>query len=541
MHSEQLTHDVIILGTGIGGTLLGTILARHGKRVLMIEKKSHPRFAIGESTVPQTSWMLRILADRYDVPELDDLSSSARIRKGVSSGCGVKRNFGFVYHRKGEAHRLEEANQVGAHQGEDSETHLLRQDVDAYVLYLAVRYGAELRQNTGVTDVEIDASGVRVVTDRGETFTGRYLADGTGHGSILARKYDLRENPTRLKTDSRSIFTHMVGVRPFEECVEPDAHRMPGLWSQGTLHHLFDGGWLWVIPFNNHEHATNPLCSVGLLRDSRRFPRHAYPTPEEEFRQFLGDYPSIAPQFEQARPVRDWVSTGRIQFSSKKTVGDRFCLLSHAAGFVDALFSRGLVNTTDTVNVLASLLLEALEDDDFSAERFAYLETLQQNLVDHNDRLVHCSFVSFRNFHLWNAWYRVWVLGAFLGVLRIQRAKMRFDETGDRSFLDQLQTAPFPGALSPDHPGFQNLFDQAATLVEAVERGEADAESAARSIFRLLAEADFAPPMYPFADPELRSSKADENAVKRVLEWVETAAPPEMKNLYFDVESTDWV
>jgi len=42
-------YDTIIIGSGIGGTSLAAILARHGKKVLMIEKGRHPRFAIGEA------------------------------------------------------------------------------------------------------------------------------------------------------------------------------------------------------------------------------------------------------------------------------------------------------------------------------------------------------------------------------------------------------------------------------------------------------------------------------------------------------------
>lgn len=542
MTKSNHIYDVIILGTGFAGSVLGTILAKHGKKVLMIERQTHPRFAIGESTVPQTSLMMRIMSIRYGIPELDHVTSFLRIQKNVTSSCGVKRNFGFVYHRQGEMQHPAEANQVGASQGADSESHLLRQDIDAHCFYTAIRYGAETRQNTDIVEIEIDGSGVRVQDSRGNVFRGRYLLDGTGHGSILARKYDLRENPSRLKTHSRSLFTHMIGVKPYDDCVEPPgAHNMPSRWHQGTLHHIFDGGWLWVIPFDNHEGATNQLCSVGLQLDSRRFPKAADKTPEEEFFSFLEGHPSMAKQFEKARAVRDWVSTGRMQFSSRACFGDRFGLLSHAAGFIDPLFSRGLANTNDTNSLMAKTLLEALEDDDFSAERFAHIEELGQKLIDYNDRVVNCSYISFRDFQLWNAWYRIWVLGAFLGTFRIQRAKMRYDETGDIRFLESLDEAPFPGSLCPNHEGYNILFDTAASIVESVEAGDMSSGAAALEIFRLLREIDFAPPVYPFTDPEQRYSIADQNAVRRVIEWVNTKAPEEIRRLYFDVETHAWL
>ncbi|HEU4728933.1 MAG TPA: tryptophan 7-halogenase [Kofleriaceae bacterium] len=542
MTDHTQPYDVIILGTGFGGAVLATILAKHGKRVLMIERGTHPRFAVGESTIPQMSLSMRILSIRHQIPELDHVTSALRIRRHITSSCGVKRNFGFVYHRPGQPQQPLEANQVGAATGEDSESHLMRQDIDAHYFYTAVKYGAVPSQNTQVKEVEIDGSGVRVFDARGNVFRGRYLVDGTGHDSLLARKYSLRDTPTRLRTDCRSLFTHMVGVDPYDDHVEPrGAHRMPSAWHQGTLHHIFDGGWLWVIPFDNHKDATNPLCSVGLQLDSRRFPRPEGISPEQEFRAFLTRFPSMAGQFSRARAVRDWVSTGRLQFSSTRCFGERFGLLSHAAGFIDPLFSRGLFNTVEVNNLLATTLLQALDDDDFSLARFARLEALQQTLIDGNDKLVACSYSAFREFELWNAWYRIWVLGAFMAMFRLQRAKMRYDETGDIAFLEQLDDPPFPGRVSPDYDRFNVLFDAAVAVMDDVEAGRRSTSSARDQIFALLADASFAPPVYPFTDPSLRSSVADEAAVNRLKEWLAVKAPDDIKQRYFDVTSHAWL
>src|SRR5882724_11894699 len=103
--------DIAILGTGIGGTLLGAILARHGVKVVLFEQGSHPRFAIGESTIPETTILLRLIARRYEVPEIAHLCNFQQVRTHVSSACGVKRNFSFCYHRSGEHHRPEETTQ----------------------------------------------------------------------------------------------------------------------------------------------------------------------------------------------------------------------------------------------------------------------------------------------------------------------------------------------------------------------------------------------------------------------------------------------
>jgi len=47
--------------------------------------------------------------------------------------------------------------------------------------------------------------------------------------------------------------------------------------------------------------------------------------------------------------------------------------------------------------------LKAVHDGDFSAERFRFVDELQQKMLDHNDRLVNCSYIAFRDYDLWNA------------------------------------------------------------------------------------------------------------------------------------------
>ena len=68
------TYDVIVLGSGISGTLAAVILAKKGYRVLIIDGASHPKFAVGESTTPNTSQMFELLGKRYGIPEISVLA-----------------------------------------------------------------------------------------------------------------------------------------------------------------------------------------------------------------------------------------------------------------------------------------------------------------------------------------------------------------------------------------------------------------------------------------------------------------------------------
>jgi FADH2 O2-dependent halogenase len=525
------THDVAILGAGIAGSVLAAILARHGADVLLIDAGTHPRFAIGESTIPHTTLLFKALSARYDVPEIGHLAGFAQVQRYASRACGIKRNFGFVYQREGREQDPYETNQFVLPKVMGAENHLFRQDVDAYVFHAAVRYGATPRQGTRIATVDIDAGGVTLASEKGETFRAKYVVDASGFRSPLAERFDLRERPTRLRHHSRSLFTHMVGVRPYDECMTPQgAYENPVRWHEGTLHHVFDGGWLWVIPFANHKGSTNELCSVGLTLDPRRHPKPEGP-PKDEFVAFLGRFPDVARQFEKATAVRDWVSTPRMQYSCTRTVGDRFCVTAHAAGFVDALYSRGLTNTLEVVGALAHRLIAACQDGDFSRERFEYVERLEQGLLEANDDIVHCSFVGFRDYELWNAAFHLWALFTMVAALPMQEALNRF-QAGDAEAFHRLERMKNPGAPLPMGDDGRRLLADGVAVCDAVEEGATTPREAAEEIFRLIRAADFSPPALEFGSPERHVLAPNPISVLKMIRWSRTAAPPEIGSLY---------
>ena len=97
-------HDVVILGSGFSGSLLGWILAARGMRVAVVDARRHPRFAIGESSTPAADLLLAGLAARHGLPELAPLSRWGTWQATYPHlGCGKKRGFSYFFHRAGEA------------------------------------------------------------------------------------------------------------------------------------------------------------------------------------------------------------------------------------------------------------------------------------------------------------------------------------------------------------------------------------------------------------------------------------------------------
>lgn len=478
--------DVAIIGSGMSGAVLAIILASQGVRVVMIEAGVHPRFAVGESTIPHTSLLSSLLGERYGVEELEIIAYPERIASEVCSTCGIKRGFGYAYHRPGQEYDPAEGLLVGT--SSKDETHVFRQDVDSWLSYAAVRRGAVLRQNTIVRSIEIDTSGVVLETADGDAIRARYLVDGSGFRSLLADRFDLREVPPRFEHHSRSLFTHMVDVGTFDADTP-----MSIPWAQTTLHHVFDRGWFWVIPFDNRDGSTNPLVSVGLTVDPRRHPKPAGVAPADEFKQFLDLFPAVARQFADAKAVRPWVSTERLQYSSRRGVGYRWCLMSHANGALDPLYSRGLVNTLEVTAALIEPLLAALEDDDFAEERFEHIEAVHRRVLDYNDLLVSCSFASWADFDLWNAWLRVWGFGTIPVEFHLMNSLADYTTTHDPRYMSGAVEKPlFSDFEDPDYAAY---FERAVWLMNSYRSGTCSASETASALFALSTEYEFALPM----------------------------------------------
>jgi tetracycline 7-halogenase / FADH2 O2-dependent halogenase len=469
MPGEPKKYDVAIIGSGIGGSTLASVLARQGLSVIVFEGGSHPRFTIGESMILETSEAMRALAEFYDVPEIAYYSSE-NFYTFIGTQHGVKRHFSFVHHTSGnhsEVHKTLQA--VIPKRPYGHEIHITRQDSDYFLTSVAISYGATVLQNMPIKDISLQPDRVEIITTKDCVFYSDYVVDAGGMKSILAQKFNWRHHD--LKSHSRTIFTHMIDVPGFNEVTLPHTeYGHPYPFSQGTLHHIFKGGWLWVIPFNNHPASTNPLCSVGLQLDPRDYPQRDDLTPEQEFSDFIKQFPDIQAHLKNARPVREWMRLERLQYAAHHTVGDRFALLAHAAGFIDPLYSKGLYITHAQIFLMADLILKAKQTGDYSAGAFAPLETMTLNYITMHDRLVASSYKSWRNVNLWKAYQVLWLLGAYLEYVRL--IINRYRAKGNRTkYLELMKAHRLAGG------GFDLFFDIQEKIDALVDQVNPDNET----------------------------------------------------------------
>jgi tetracycline 7-halogenase / FADH2 O2-dependent halogenase len=475
-------YDVAIIGSGIGGSTLAAVLARQGLSVLVCEGGVHPRFTIGESMILETSEAMRALAEFYDVPELAYFSSE-NFYSYIGTSHGVKRHFSFIHHSAGEKQDVRHSLQaVIPRLPYGHEIHINRQDSDYLLTSIAISYGATVLQGTLIQEIKIDEDGVALVTNKGAMHRAQYVVDAGGMRSLLANKFEWRHRD--CLSHSRTIFTHMIDVPCFNQVGPSRAdYGFPYPLSQGTLHHVFKGGWLWIIPFNNHPDATNPLCSVGLQLDPRLYPQRNDVTPEAEFYEFIEQFPDIRAQLQHARPVRDWQRVDRLQYSAHHIAGDRFALLAHAAGFIDPLYSKGLYLTHMSIFWIADLLLKAKGSGDYSAAAFAPLEEMTLGYIGMHDRLVASSFKAWSNFKLWQVYAVLWLLGAYLEYLRLVTNRLRAQDRDEYMALMRAHRLA-GGGFEP----FFTIQEQIDGLIDDVDPDdEADVDRTVAAIKAIFA------------------------------------------------------
>lgn len=369
----ELRCDLAIVGSAFGGSLLAQIARRLGHSVVLIERGRHPKFTIGESSTPLANLLLERLAIRYGLPRLEPLckwGTWQRTYPGI--GCGLKRGFAFYHHQPGEtwvstADRFAELLVAASPNDEVADTQWYRPDFDHFLAREAAAAGATYLDQTELTQAEFGSAGARLEGLRGGEpvkIGARFVVDATGPRGFLWRMLGLAEREFPTFPARQALFTHFRNVRRWVDVIGAADGRPFGP-DDSALHHVFPGGWMWVLRFNNGLTSAGVSVTDGLAAELKL----AEGAPAWE--RLLARLPAVAGQFQGATPAHPFQFSPRTAFRSEAVAGDRWALLPHAAGFVDPLFSTGFVLTLLGVDRLARLLERGPEPVREALEKYA--------------------------------------------------------------------------------------------------------------------------------------------------------------------------
>ena len=278
-------------------------------------------------------------------------------------GCGLKRGFTYFHHTAGQPYQTatDRSNQLAVTASPNDEladTHWLRADVDTFLVGEAQDAGADywdqvsLAVPPGVEEGQATLTGER----HGQPFTvqTRLLIDASGPRGFLSKALSLPESAFAEYPATQSLFSHFTGVRRSETMPEfGHADIPPYPLDDAALHHVFDGGWMWVLRFGNGVTSAGIAVTDSLAEELR------LSEGEPAWQRFLARFPSVGAQFAGAKPTRAFTYAPKLAYRTSAASGPGWVMLPSAAAFVDPLFSTGIPLTLLGIERLGLILEES--------------------------------------------------------------------------------------------------------------------------------------------------------------------------------------
>jgi FADH2 O2-dependent halogenase len=155
------------------------------------------------------------------------------------------------------------------------------------------------------------------------------------------------------------LFSHFENVGALPENFSSPGQTPPYPPEHAAVHHVFPGGWIWVLKFNNG------ITSAGVAATDAVADELNFKEGEPAWHHLLERLPSVAEIFRDARATIPFIHSPRLSFQSETVTGKCWALLPSAAGFIDPLLSTGFPLTLLGVQRMGEILKLGWKDSGF--------------------------------------------------------------------------------------------------------------------------------------------------------------------------------
>src|SRR6516162_2234119 len=333
--NDRAAADVVVIGGGPAGSTVSTLLAQQGHSVKLYERERFPRFHIGESLIPETFWVFKRLK------MLDKMKASPFVKKFSVQfiNASGKMSAPFYFHDN-KPHECSQTWQV------------IRSQFDLMMLQNAEEQGVEVHQATRVLEVLFDgerATGVRIQREDGskQDVHAKVVVDASGQSTLLQNRFKLRLWDPVL--NKGAIWTYWQG-----------AYRDSGRDEGATLvvQTTNKQGWFWYIPQHDSTISVGVVAPFDYLFKGRG-------SHEQTYNEEVETCPAIKERVSIGRRSTGFFATKDYSYRSRQVAGEGWVLVGDAFGFLDPLYSSGVLLALKSGEMAADAICDGLAINDF--------------------------------------------------------------------------------------------------------------------------------------------------------------------------------